>query len=234
MDPSQHVPINFLETDKGSEFINKKTLELLKKNNIKVYLTINKKHTGIVERANWTIRQLIERFITLTDSYNWVDYIGKIIEAYNNKIHRSTDVASNESTLENQMKKYTSDIHKIRDLSSLIKKKFKIGDKIRNKIKKTTFEKGATPNYSLKVYTIISVEPSNIIVEDSSGNNKTEHYMNLLKVKKTSTDIQQPSVSRTKLKKEVKIARQEKAEGISKENIVEGKRLQKPNPKYLD
>ena len=91
-----------------------------------------------------------------------------------------------------------------------------------------------TPNYSLKVYTIISVEPPNIIVEDNSGNKKTEHYMNLLKVKKTSTDIQQPSISRNKLKKEIKIAQQEKAEGISKENIVEGKRERKPNPKYLD
>ena len=43
---------------------------------------------------------------------------------------------------------------------------------------------------------------------------------------------QQPSVSRTKLKKEVKIAQQEKAaEGISKENIVEGKHKRKPNSK---
>lgn len=145
---------NLLETDAGGEFISKDLLKKLESKGVKTYNTTNKRHVGVVERANRTLRSLIERLITLTGDYNYVDHLPKIVEAYNAHVNRKIGAAPNEMREADQIDLMLEDNKKTLDVISKVDRKFKVGSKVRILNQKGLFEKGATPKLSLKVYTV--------------------------------------------------------------------------------
>lgn len=233
-----HPDMKVFTSDAGTEFVNNNVKNMMEEYGIQVHNTTIKKHVGIVERANRTIRQLITRFMTLTGSYEYIEYLPKFIEAYNSSTHRSLNLGSegypsyrapDSVSLEDKYKLIERTLDKHHEVFQKIMKKFKPGMKIRIKRKKELFEKGATANYSLKVYTIKEVKPPYLITEDG----EKIHYMDALPVSEESRTIAEPTTSVKKLVKEQKIEKQQKAEDIDQKNIVEGKRNIK-KPKKLD
>ena len=68
--------IRAVRSDNGSEFINKKFTDYLETNDIKQILSEASKpqRNGMIERANATIKELIQKSIEMIDKFDWVKF----------------------------------------------------------------------------------------------------------------------------------------------------------------
>jgi len=84
--------IRAIRSDNGSEFINDKFVKFLKENNIKQVLSEAGKpqSNGMIERANATIKELIQKSIELDENFDWVKNLDKLVDNINNSQHRFT------------------------------------------------------------------------------------------------------------------------------------------------
>jgi hypothetical protein len=84
--------IRAIRSDNGSEFINNKFVDYLEKNNIKQILSEAGKpqSNNMIERANATIKELIQKSVELNESFDWVKNLQKLISNINNSQHRIT------------------------------------------------------------------------------------------------------------------------------------------------
>ena len=101
-----------------------------------------------------------------------------MVEKYNNTYHRSIKLtpsdARNPANYEH--------VHNARYAKVNARKaKSHAGDKVRITRKKSTFEKGFTPNWTEDVFTISSVQatkPSSYTIKDTMDNQSKVHFMN--------------------------------------------------------
>ena len=123
-----------VRSDNGSEFINKKFTDYLEKNGIKQILGEAGKpaSNGLIERANATIKELIQKSLEINPKFDWVKNLDKLIENINNSQHRITGYTPNEI-----QKAYKNDDNVV--LESARGKELKIKKK---NISKEVFEKG--------------------------------------------------------------------------------------------
>ena len=123
-----------VRSDNGSEFINKKFTSYLEKNGIKQILGEAGKpaSNGLIERANATIKELIQKSLEINPKFDWVKNLDKLIENINNSQHRITGYTPNEI-----QKAYKNDDNVV--LESARGKELKIKKK---NISKEVFEKG--------------------------------------------------------------------------------------------
>jgi len=86
-----------VRSDNGSEFINDPFKDYLMKNGIKQILGEAGKpqSNGLIERANATIKELIEKALELNRKFDWVKHLDKLIENINNSQHRITGFTPN-------------------------------------------------------------------------------------------------------------------------------------------
>lgn len=77
-----------IRSDNGAEFKNKKVKDYLEKSNIsQVFSTAgNPQSNGGIERANQTLKRLIQKNIQLKDGYDWVKNIDKLTNNINETI----------------------------------------------------------------------------------------------------------------------------------------------------
>lgn len=232
--------IQKLTTDAGTEFINKSVKDFLTKHKIHLYNTTTKTHTSIVERVNGTLRMLIERYLTLKNTYRWVDVLPDLVNNINGSISSSTHFAPDdldEQTPESYVERTKIRMHKLgknQELQEQQKKNFPKGTKVRVLTPAGKFEKGALPKWSKVVYEVVGWSPpSSIIVKNENDNNNqlTKKFYELLPIH-SETKQQQPLKETlppiSKIKKAKKIEQAEKKEGIQKSNIIEAKRERKP------
>lgn len=146
-----------LMTDNGSEFKGK--LELFLKNNDIKHITGiagRPQSQGIVERLNGTIKNLIYKNQTATDTKGWKNVLDQLIDNYNNSVHRSTgerpDMIDNPTTIENvatNLRKRVRKSPNVNDPDDIF-----VGDKVRIKIFKNPLEKASTQNWSKAIYKV--------------------------------------------------------------------------------
>ena len=143
-----------LQTDAGTEFINKKFQDFLKSKGIEHFVTYNDPKAQIVERFNRTLKGRMWRYFDHANSIRYLDVLADLVKSYNNSFHRSirmppvlvTDFNAQDvwRTL------YGKDIGKWRN----VRFRFKVGDQVRLMKIKKTFEKGYMPNWTEEVFTI--------------------------------------------------------------------------------
>ena len=123
-----------VRSDNGSEFINKPFKDYLEKNGIKQILgeAVKPASNGMIERANATIKELIQKALEINPKFDWVKNLDKLIENINNSNHRITGHTPNEI-----QKAYKNDDNVV--LESARDKELKIKKK---NISKEVFEKG--------------------------------------------------------------------------------------------
>jgi len=87
-----------VRSDNGSEFINKPFKDYLEKNGIKhIFGEAGKSQSnGMIERANATIKELIQKSLEINRKFDWVKNLDKLIENINNSNHRITGFTPNE------------------------------------------------------------------------------------------------------------------------------------------
>ena len=74
---------NLLQTDHGSEFINKKTQALFKSLDIKWFETFNETKAQIVERFNRTLKDRMYKYFTANKTKRWIDILPDLVYNYN-------------------------------------------------------------------------------------------------------------------------------------------------------
>ena len=84
--------IKAIRSDNGSEFINKKFKDYLEKNGIEQILGEAGKpqSNGMIERANGSIKELIQKSIEMNKNFDWAKNLNKLIYYINNSQHRIT------------------------------------------------------------------------------------------------------------------------------------------------
>lgn len=152
--------IKILMSDNGSEFIGASIKKYLKDHKI-VHITGKANvpsSQGLVERANQSIKTMLEKFMIANKTTDWTKGLKQITANYNDTFNRTIMMKPNDINSENAKEivkrlreKYPS--YK----NSLVS--FNIGDLVRKKIlkQKDKFAKGYTQNWTKERYKITNV-----------------------------------------------------------------------------
>jgi transposase InsO family protein len=145
-----------LHTDKGLEFINKPTKELLKQHAVHWFATENETKAQVVERFNRTIKNRMWRYFTKEGSTKWVKVLPDLIHNYNTTRHRSIGM----TPVKASMKENEAIVYKKLFPSGDEKQrlpKFRVGNHVRITIKRGDFRKGYRPNFTREVFIVVEV-----------------------------------------------------------------------------
>ena len=71
----------------GSEFYNKTFDKLLKSKSIEIYHTFNEGKAVIDERFNRTLKNIMYKYLTASNTFNYIDVLDGMIKKYNNTVH---------------------------------------------------------------------------------------------------------------------------------------------------
>lgn len=163
------VPKNF-HTDMGKEFFNSHVKRLMDLYKINHYSTYSTKKAAIVERFNRTLKNQMWKQFSFNGSYKWLDLLPKLVDDYNNTVHRTIG-----------MKPIDVDVEAERRLRNTVfankfeirrRPKFKVGDHVRISKYKSVFDKGYTPNWTSEIFKIRKVQhtvPYTYLLEDAEG-----------------------------------------------------------------
>lgn len=162
----------FLQTDKGSEWLNSKFQTFLRENDIRFYTSENEDiKAAVVERFNRTLRMKMNRYFTGKNTYRFVDVLDALIRSYNNTKHRSIGMAPNEVDASNEHL-VRKRLYPLKKLAGKPKWKFAQGDHVRISARKTAFEKGYYAKWSEEIFVVkhrYPTVPPTYGIEDLSG-----------------------------------------------------------------
>lgn len=152
-------PMKHLHTDEGKEWFNTKVKNLLKTFKVNHYATFSEKKASIVERFNRTLKNHMWRVFSEQGNYRWLELLPKLVDVYNNTVHRTIGLKPIEVNLKNE-KDVLLKIVKGRKKHIKLKTKFKIGDRVRISRLLNVFTKGYLPRWSNEIYTVWKVQPT--------------------------------------------------------------------------
>lgn len=208
----------FLQSDNGSEFINKELQKWLKENDV-IHSTVepgDHKGQGSVERFNKTIKFLITQ-ITDQTGMPWTDFLPQITENYNNRVHSAIGVApADADDNEGRFARYLSYLDARKELD-----KFQVGDQVRKELYRHALEKGPV-RWSKEVFTVKSIEGNHVVLNDGTK----FQYHNLQKIDGVAEKAQGPTdEERAQVVKAKKKERDFRAEGIAKAEEFDGEQF---------
>lgn len=178
-----------LWVDRGREFFNKDVTAVLKKYDIDIYTTNNDEKCSVVERWNRTIKTQLWRYFSANGTHKYIDILQPLIDKYNSTKHRSIGMTPTDARKPANHQQVFKTLYFKKVQSRNIKPKYKVDDKVRIAVKKDTFEKGFTINWSDKIYTITQVLktlPPTYKIRDDREEIKGSFYQQELQ--KTSED----------------------------------------------
>jgi hypothetical protein len=158
-----------LQVDNGKEFHNQTVQNLMNRLGITMYsskirtdidtqLQYNSAKAFIAERVIRTIKEIMWKYFKQNQTYKWIDIIEHIVNGYNHRIHSYLKMSPNDARLNRNYNQIYYQHRKRYKNNLKYPTKFNIGDKVKIKIIKKTFEKGFTQTFSNEVYEIIDVK----------------------------------------------------------------------------
>ena len=141
---SKHFPVAPLriQTDKGTEFLNKQVQAWFKKNKWHHFFTLGDPKASLVERWHRTLKQRMFRYFTAKNTLRWIDVLPDLVMAYNESYHRSIGMAPLDVNADNEEQVWNR-LYKARLRPRRVKKpSLKVGDKVRLQKKHRPFKKG--------------------------------------------------------------------------------------------
>lgn len=162
------VPTN-IQCDAGKEFYNKSFRKLMSDYNINMYSTYSIMKSSVVERFNQSLLSLLYKRFHVNGNYKWLTVLPEIVKFYNNRHHRSINMAPARVT-----KKDEKRLLKILNKLPTVRKplKFKINDVVRISKHRTVFSKSYNPRWTTELFTIFKIRktvPPMFYVKDSLG-----------------------------------------------------------------
>ena len=169
---SQRMPRR-VQTDQGKEFYNRHVKALLDKHNIELFSVKSPNKCALVERWNRTVKTKIWKHFTSKNTYKWLDVLPKVVDAYNNRVHRVIKMKPANVTKENAMDVWHTLYGKDKRYKRTMKN-IKKGDTVRISKIKGQFEKGYLPNWSREEFFVDDINdkflPSMVTLKDHKGN----------------------------------------------------------------
>ena len=184
-----------LQTDKGTEFINRQLQKWLKTQNIRYFTSNNETKCSVIERFNRTLKTKMWKHFTAKNTLKYIDVLPSLVKGYNNAYHRSIGRAPTTVNINNQMV-VKQRLYPNQTSSKNVRFKFDIGSKVRISKNKLTFEKGYRPNWTGEVFEIaerIKRTPPVYRIKDFGGEmvEGTFYEAELQEVTKTDDDLYQ-------------------------------------------
>ena len=163
-----------LQTDKGSEFVNKPFKDLMKKMNINFYTSQNEEtKAAFVERLQRTYKTKMFRYFTDRNTLRYVDVLEDLTHSYNNTPHSSIGFRPAEVGKEKEAqvrKKLCRKWKQVKDADG--RKSIPPGDQVRISIARHTFRKGYLPQWTEEIFTVhqkLPTKPPTYKVRDYHG-----------------------------------------------------------------
>lgn len=159
-----------LQTDKGTEFTNRKFQQWLKEKGIHFFTTENDDiKASIAERFNRTLKSKMWRYFTRHDTLSYVDVLEAMVDAYNRTPHRSIGMAPNDVTRKNKARVW---FRLYADPVEYKEPLLRVGDTVRISKTRRAFKKGYLAQWTREIFTIVerqSTHPPTFILADYSG-----------------------------------------------------------------
>lgn len=160
-----------LQTDKGTEFTNRKFQAWLKENGVEFFTTENEDiKASIVERYNRTLKSKLWRYFTKSDSLCYLDVLQNFVSSYNQTPHRSIGMAPSDVDEKTQGLVW---YRLYAELPSKYKSsKLQVGDSVRISKARRVFKKGYLPQWSEEIFTIFKKQythPVTFLIKDWGG-----------------------------------------------------------------
>ena len=170
-----------INCDNRSEFTSREFNRLVKDRGIDVRCVDIGDHTklGIVDRFIRTLREKINKYMTMYNTTKYINVLPQILHGYNNTyqsgIHKkSIQVEENDKeVIELTRKKYVK--------AKREETKYNIGDAVRHILNKKQFDKGTLPKFSKMVHKIISNTEHTYTLDNGKTYNYYELQLELVK-----------------------------------------------------
>lgn len=149
---------NRLQTDKGTEFLNKDLQEFFNEKAIHHFASESDQKAAMAERFNRTLKGRMWRYFTANNTYRYVDVLDDLLHAYNHAKHRTIGMAPADVKVEHEDVIWNRmyPCKKMKKNSSSSSNPLKPNDKVRLSKMKNTFEKGYMPNWTEEIFNISS------------------------------------------------------------------------------
>lgn len=152
----RHHKTERLQVDEGKEFYNKDVKSVLQDYGIELFSIYSETKAALVERLNRTIKGMLEKLFTATNSKTWIHVIDDVMNIYNNRMHRSLGMTPNEVP---KREKEAFDIMYASFKPGMEVKKqatkkdrFPIGSRVRISKRKGVFGRGYEANWSTEEF----------------------------------------------------------------------------------
>ena len=214
------VPDNIM-SDSDSTFTSHEFQKLMKEKEITHDMVPvgDHKSLGIVDRFARTLKTKLTKIFIARKETNWIDYIDKVVEKYNNTEHSGIGDIKPIHANEPYYVHLIAAINKEKSLKNERKADLTIGDKVRVVEMDSIFQKGTEGKYSDDVYTVKHVQGKNITL--NNGVVKKRYF--LLHVPNDTVGSVEQNVIK-KVNKVNRAERKDKAAGIDTSNIIVGGR----------
>ena len=116
-----------------------------------------------IERFNRTLLHKINKPMFINGDGNWAKFLNDAVVTYNNNKNTKINMTSVDASNSPDKVKY------IISTSSKVKSKLKVGDYVRNAVKRNISSKGYTSNWNREIFKIIEVlitQPPTYKIED--------------------------------------------------------------------
>jgi len=164
-------PPRRITSDAGTEFTSKKVAQLFQQHDITHYVNQvgDKTTTGIVERFNRTLRDLMGRNFTRLGRLYWVQDLPKLVKNYNASVHSTLKVTPEDVWLGRATP----------ESRPIVRERFPYipGDAVRILLPSGLFDKKAgSEKWSTKIYTVVRREGFKYILKSSDGRELKTKY----------------------------------------------------------
>ena len=143
---------NKLQTDQGTEFLNRVFQKFLRDNNIDFFTVNSGLKASVVERFNRTFKNKMYKYFTAKNTLTYINVLPQLVSSYNNTYHRSIKMKPSEVTRANETKVW--DTLYGNDVEKRVRFKFQVGDRVRISRVKRMFEKSYLPNFTEEMFTV--------------------------------------------------------------------------------
>ena len=126
-----------------------------------MYVLNSEMKASVIERFNRTLKEKMWRYFTFKQSHRYIDILQDIVYSYNHTFHRTIKTSPNEVNKINEELIFKNIYGYSKDLgdSTVVKNKFKVGDKVRISKYKNIFEKSYTPNWTREIFIVDKILP---------------------------------------------------------------------------
>ena len=207
-----------IQCDNGKEFDNHSFKKMMKERGIDIqFIDVgDHKRLGIVDRFVRTLREKINKYLTMFNTTKYIDVLPKIISNYNSSYHSGIKKVPNdvEEDDEDVIKLTNKKYNKAKQEEI----KFNNGDSVRYILNRKQFEKGTLAKWSKTVHKIISYTEHSYTLD----NGKVYKYYELQKVNDVEK-LERPSAepTREQMRKVRTSQRKFNKEGLDKSMILD-------------